>query len=186
MKIRNEEQDENKKPFAEVFRLQTEFQSRLADETLRYLRRLQGTAAPASPGTVVVPDKKFELTATAHPATVAEMELEIENLQRVHSTATPSLSPLVSTTGVTWFAECESKPLTLLIPPSSSGSLKLLLSIPETLPIGTYRGCLILYGFQHGALPVTIDVVSKKEEGKRKVKQQAPKNKKSSPGKKKQ
>ena len=50
MKISNKPDDDKNKPFAEIFRLQTEFQARLADETLRYLRRLQGSVAPASPG----------------------------------------------------------------------------------------------------------------------------------------
>ena len=44
--------------FGELMRLQTEFQARLAEETLRYLRRLQGAAAPAAPGTVVMPGRR--------------------------------------------------------------------------------------------------------------------------------
>ena len=65
MKISNKDTGEKEQPFAEMFRLQTEFQSRLADETLRYLRRLQGSAAPASPGTIVIPENNNELTASA-------------------------------------------------------------------------------------------------------------------------
>ena len=50
--------------FAEMFRLQAEFQSRLAEETLRYLRRLQGAVVPSAPGTVVVPAADSALEAS--------------------------------------------------------------------------------------------------------------------------
>src|SRR5262249_57752815 len=40
---------------AELLRLQAEFQAHLAEETLRYLRAVQATLAPRSPGTVVQP-----------------------------------------------------------------------------------------------------------------------------------
>ena len=36
-------------PLSDWLRLQSDFQARLADETLRYLRRLQGAVAPATP-----------------------------------------------------------------------------------------------------------------------------------------
>src|SRR2546426_1122881 len=49
------EQGDGGGTFSELLRLQTEFQTRLAEETLNYLRRVQGAAAPASPGTVLVP-----------------------------------------------------------------------------------------------------------------------------------
>jgi len=47
-------------PFSELLRLQSDFQARLTEETLRYLRRLQGTLGPTAPGTVVKPASAFD------------------------------------------------------------------------------------------------------------------------------
>ena len=158
MKISNKESDGKEQPFAEMFRLQTEFQSRLADETLRYLRRLQGSAAPASPGTIVIPENNNALVASAVQGGTASLEVEVENLQRVHSSATPALSPLVSSLGVTWFPDSEASPPSLLIPPDTSLPLKLLVAVPQDLPDGVYQGCVLLQGFQNGTVPVKIEV----------------------------
>jgi len=158
MKISNDPAEGRGQPFAELFRLQTEFQSRLADETLRYLRRLQGAAAPASPGTVMIPDGLTELKGAGVAGSPAELKLEVENLQRVHSTATPMLSPLVSASGITWFPESESTPVSLLLAPGATAELRLRVAIPLQLPAGAYRGCLMLHGFRDGALPVVIEV----------------------------
>ena len=70
-------------PFADLLRLQTEFQARLGEETIRYLRRLQGALGPASPGTIVLAEKT-PLAAEGVPGGRTELRLELENLQRVH------------------------------------------------------------------------------------------------------
>lgn len=158
MKISNDPEEERNRPFGELFRLQTEFQARLADETLRYLRRLQGAAAPASPGTVVIPDAGSELKSSGSAGASAELKLEIQNLQRVHCTANPMLSPLVSASGTTWFAESESTPVSLLVAPGATAQMQIRVPIPAQLPGGVYRGCLMLHGFRDGALPVVIEV----------------------------
>jgi len=164
MKISNDPAEEKGRPFAELFRLQTEFQARLADETLRYLRRLQGSAAPASPGTIMIPDGVSELKGLGVPGSSVELRLEIENLQRVHCTASPMLSLLVSASGVTWFPESESSPVSLLVAPAATAELRLRVAIPPRLQAGVYRGCLMLHGFCDGALPVAIEVGEPPEE----------------------
>ena len=87
---------EPKGPFAEFLRLQTEFYSRLAEETTRYFRRLQAAGAPAAPGTVLLPDGAVDLQTSGAPGASVELRLEVENRQRVHCTVMPLLSPLVS------------------------------------------------------------------------------------------
>jgi hypothetical protein len=168
MKISNDPAEEKNRPFTELFRLQTEFQARLADETLRYLRRLQGAAAPASPGTVMIPGGVSDLKGAGAPGSPVELKLEVENLQRVHCTASPTLSPLVSASGITWFPESESTPVTMLVAPGATAELRLRVAIPAQLPPGVYRGCLMLHGFRDGALPVVIEVgETPKEEPRR-------------------
>ncbi|MFN0103829.1 MAG: hypothetical protein ACKV2U_17315 [Bryobacteraceae bacterium] len=150
---------EKNQVFSELFRLQSEFQMRLADETLRYLRRLQGTAAPAAPGTVVIPMGTDELKASGQPGSTVEVKLDIENLQRVHSSATPMISPLASASGVTWHPEADFTPMSFVLPPDAVQELRIRIHIPEGLPAGWYRGCLTLHGFREGALPLMIEAV---------------------------
>lgn len=69
--------------FAELIRLQTEFQARLAEETLRYLRRLQGAVGPSVPGTVVLADATLQLNATGSPGQSVELRLEVERTASV-------------------------------------------------------------------------------------------------------
>lgn len=146
--------------FAEMFRLQAEFQSRLAEETLRYLRRLQGAVVPSAPGTVVVPAADSALEASGKPGTNAELSLEIENLQRVHCLVTPQLTPLVGGAGVTWFPAVESATASKLVAPSAVQEIRLTLAIPAELPSGDYRGALVLQGFRQNALSVVVHVGS--------------------------
>jgi hypothetical protein len=147
--------------FAELFRLQADFQARLAEETLRYLRRLQGAVVPASPGTVVEPGDGFELRAAGEPGGQVELALEVENLQRVHCMVTPQLSPLVSTTGVTWFPAAEPSTSSRLVAPGAVERIALSISMPANLPRAEYRGALLLQGFRHTSLPVVIDAGSR-------------------------
>jgi hypothetical protein len=144
--------------FAEMFRLQAEFQSRLAEETLRYLRRLQGAVVPSAPGTVVVPVADSALEASGTPGATAELSLEIENLQRVHCLVTPQLTPLVGESGVTWFPAVESATASKLIAPSAVQEIRLGFTIPAELPLGVYRGALVLQGFRQNALTVEVHV----------------------------
>jgi hypothetical protein len=143
---------------SEFLRLQTEFQARLAEETIAYLRRLQGAAAPASPGTVVMPDGDETLKGTAKPGGSAELELEVENRQRVHCMVTPALGQLVAPSGVTWMPSMQATPPSLLVAPEQVAGLSLAVAVPAELPPDTYRGMLVLQGFRQGGIPVAIAV----------------------------
>lgn len=143
--------------FADLLRLQTDFQARLADETLRYLRRLQGAAAPAVPGTVLMPDGEVELRGAGAPGTAVALGVEVENRQRVHCVVTPMLTPLVAASGVTWFPAAAPDPASTLLAPGESRELTIELPLPAELPPSLYRGALILQGFRDGGIPVAID-----------------------------
>jgi hypothetical protein len=145
-------------PLSELVRLQTEFQARLAEETISYLRRLQGAAAPASPGTVVMPDGDGTLQAATKPGGSAALELEIENRQRVHCMVTPALGQLVAASGVTWMPAAEATPPSLLVAPEQVATIALAVAVPPELPPDTYRGMLLLQGFRQGGIPVAIAV----------------------------
>ncbi len=156
MRVPNDPGQGSGQPWADLLRLQSEFQARLADETLRYLRRLQGALGPATPGTVVVPDPSLELKGAGLPGAALELTLEVENRQRVHCVVTPMLSPLVGEGGTTWFPEADVTPPSLLVAPGEAGSLLFRVKIPAELPLGTYRGTLLLHGFREGGLPVVL------------------------------
>jgi hypothetical protein len=143
---------------AEMFRLHSDFQARLAEETLRYLRRLQGAVVPSAPGTVVMPGDDVQLNGAGQPGGVAELAFEVENLQRVHCLVTPQLTPLVSSTGVTWFPAIEPANASRLVAPNAVERIALTLQIPEPLPNGEYRGALLLQGFRQNSLPVLVTV----------------------------
>jgi hypothetical protein len=144
-------------PFADLLRLQTEFQSRLGEETIRYVRRLQGAMGPASPGTVVLTDKSLEIAAQAEGNAVT-LHLELENLQRVHSVVTPQITPLVSDAGTTWFPSSDAAAAFRILPPGAVESFEIGLEVPGGKPSGTYRGALVLLGFRQGALPVRVEI----------------------------
>lgn len=146
--------------FAELFRLQSEFQARLAEETLRYLRRLQGAVVPAAPGTFVRPDGAAELRAAGAPGARVELALEVENLQRVHCMLAPQLTPLVSDAGVTWFPETEVGAASRLLAPGAVERVAVALAVPAELPPGEYRGALVLQGFRSSSLPVHVTVAA--------------------------
>jgi len=147
-------------PLSELVRLQTEFQARLAEETISYLRRLQGAAAPASPGTVVMPDGEGTLQATSQPGGTAALELEVENRQRVHCMVTPALGQLVAPSGVTWMPAVEATPPSSLVAPEQVVKLALAVAVPAELPPDTYRGMLVLQGFRQNGIPVAVTVES--------------------------
>jgi hypothetical protein len=159
VRIPNEPEGGAANVFSDLLRLQSEFHSRLAEETLRYFRRIQGSSVPAAPGTVMMPDGSIELRGAAASGAAINLEIEIENLQRVHCMAAPMLSPLVDQSGTTWFPACEYS-LPALVAPEEIALLKLQFPVPESLPAGVYRGALLLQGFRQGAVPVTITVTS--------------------------
>ena len=148
-------------PFADLLRLQTEFQSRLGEETIRYLRRLQGALGPAAPGTVVLAEPGHELGAVGTPGGTSELSVQLENLQRVHCVVSPQLTPLVGEDGTTWFPAADPGGSFRILAPGATDSLVLRLHVPETLPPGTYRGAVMLVGFRDGALPVAVKVVAR-------------------------
>jgi hypothetical protein len=157
MRVESDPPDEQRGPLSELLRLQSEFQARLADETLRYLRRLQGAFAPAAPGTVVRPDGDGELRAVGRPGQRVSLQLEAENRQRVHCLVTPMLTPLVARTGTTWFPAAEPSPAATLLAPGEVGTVTVELVLPPELPADVYKGAFVLQGFREGGVPVTID-----------------------------
>lgn len=145
-------------PFAELLRLQTDFHARLADETFRYLRRLHGTLAPGSPGTVVRPRDGLELDGAGAPGSRVTLGIDIENVQRVHCVVSPQLTPLVGRAGTTWFPATEPPQQTILVAPGRSEHVALHIPVPDGLPPDEYRGALLLQGFRDGAIAVRISV----------------------------
>lgn len=147
-------------PFADLLRLQTEFQSRLGEETIRYLRRLQGALGPAAPGTVVLAEAGRELNAVGSPGGTSELSVQLENLQRVHCVVAPQLTPLVGEDGTTWFPAADPGGTFRILTPGATDSLVLRLDVPAQLPPGTYRGAVMLVGFRDGAIPVAVKVTA--------------------------
>ena len=158
MRIDNDPGEGGGGAFADLLRLQADFQARLAEETLRYLRRLQGAAAPGVPGTVLVPDGEVELRGTGAPGGSVELRVEVENRQRVHCVVSPMLAPLVAASGVTWFPAANPDSASTLLPPGESRQLTIQVPLPPELPSDVYRGALILQGFRDGGIPVAIAV----------------------------
>ncbi len=145
--------------FADFLRLQAEFQSRLADETMRYLRRLQAAVGPWAPGTVVVPDPGGELHAAGVPGDSVALSLGIENHQEVHCVVTPALTPLMQASGAMWLPDAEPSPPSALLGPGHTTELRVTVALPADLPTGTWRGALLLHGFRGEGVPVRVEVV---------------------------
>lgn len=160
VRVSNEESSGLGGAFADLLRLQTEFQARLAEETLRYLRRLQGAGAPAAPGTVLSPAAGVVLEASGAAGSTVVLRLEIENRQRVHCVVTPLLAPLVDAAGTTWFPAAEPSPGSTLLAPGQARALEVAVTVPPELQPGTYRGALLLQGFRDGGVPVAIEVAA--------------------------
>jgi len=145
-------------PFDDLFRLQSDFQARLAEETVRYLRKLQGLVGPVVPGTIVMSEDAGAAGAEGVAGEQATLHLEVRNRQRVHSMVTPMLGPLVGVSGVTWYPEAECEPASLLLAPDEVKAVAVRVRMPRTLPAGIYRGALVLYGFRDGGVPVSVTV----------------------------
>jgi len=158
VRVPNETENETGNAFAELLRLQTEFQTKLVEDTLTHLRRLQGAAMPVAPTTVLKPGGVSELWASGTSGATVILNLELENRQRVHCVVSPVLSPLVETSGVTWFPAIE--PMTLLLAPEEIAPLSISMAVPGEIPVGVYRGALLLQGFRTAAIAVAIDVTN--------------------------
>lgn len=156
-------------PFEELLRLQSTFQQNLSQATMNYMRQLQGLVGPVTPGTVVqqVAGKGLELSVA--PAASATLELVIENRQRVHSMITPMLSPLVSDSGTTWFAEASFSPVTSLLATDETQQFDLSIVTPADIPSGVYRGAVLMYGCKDGVVPLVVTVTLSEAGRKRRV-----------------
>jgi hypothetical protein len=144
--------------FSELMRLQADFQTRLADETLRYLRAVQAAFLPRPPGTVTQPTVGMTLAATASPGTQAQFALEIENRQRVHTQVTPALTPLVADSGATWFPAAQVEPVSALLAHNDVVEFGFSLPVPVELASGTYRGSLLLQGFRDNGVAIVVEI----------------------------
>ena len=157
MRVGNDPEWEIKSPMAGLLKLQTEFYTRLTEETLKYLRHIQGASLPAIPGTVLLPREGLQLEASGAPGETVEIELEIENRQRVHCVVTPMLSPFIHTAGATWFPSAVHQ-ASLLLAPEQIDTLKIQLPLPSGIPYGVFRGALLLQGFRENGILVAITV----------------------------
>jgi hypothetical protein len=142
----------------EILRLQTEFQGRMVDETLRYLRRVQGMFEPHSPGTVLRPDTPDTLAVTVPLGGRASVQLDVENRQRVHTALAAVLTPLVGDDGTTWFVDADARPAFRLLAPAEQARVTVRLRVPEDVPPGLYRGLVTLRGLHPAGVPLEVTV----------------------------
>jgi hypothetical protein len=145
-------------PARDLMRLQVDFHARLAEETTRYLRRLQAMLSPAAPGTVVRSDGAECLGAAGRPGDTVTLRVDVENRQASHCMVTPMLSVLADDGGTTWFPDADLVPASALLAPNEKRVLEVHLPLPEDVPPGSFRGVLILLGFRASGIPVLIDV----------------------------
>lgn len=142
----------------EILRLQGEFQTRMVDETLRYLRRVQGMFEPHAPGTVLRPDSPATLSGTAPVGGAVQVRLDVENRQRVHTALAAVLTPLVADDGTTWFADADVRPAFRLLAPAEEASVSIEVPVPDDVPPGTYRGLVTLRGLTPTGVPLEVVV----------------------------
>ncbi len=157
MQINNEAEGQDSL-LTDLMALQAEYTARLSAETMKYLRQLQGMAAPATPQTVVQPDAERLLTASAAPGDAATVELEIENKQRLHAVVSASITALVADSGVTWLPLPDIDPPMLIVAPDETGSLNMTIPIPAEVPPAIYRGAVVMPGFIAGGVPLELTV----------------------------
>lgn len=128
------------------------------EETTRYLRRLQGVFEPRAPGTVLLPGAETLVSAPSAAGGTVELNVEVENRQRVHTMVTPSVTPLVESNGTTFFPAAEFSPPSRLLAPGEVTMLTLRIPLPAELTPGIYRGMLVLQGFREGGVPLAVEV----------------------------
>lgn len=145
-------------PFEELVKLQNSFQQSLSQATMNYLRQLQGLVGPVTPGTVVQQVDGTTLELKLAPGGQTKADVKVENRQRVHSMVTPMLTPLVSDAGATWFAQAGFMPPTALLATDEHLSFSLDLSAPKDIPVGVYRGAVLIYGCTEGVVPLVVTV----------------------------
>lgn len=145
-------------PFEELVKLQSAFQQSLSQATMNYLRQLQGIVGPVTPGTVVQQVDGATIELTLKPGAQAKAKVHVENRQRVHSMVTPMITPLVSDTGATWFAQTGFTPPTALLATDETMDFALDLSAPKEMPVGVYRGAVMIYGCTDGVVPLEVTV----------------------------
>ena len=145
-------------PFEELIKLQNSFQESLSQATMNYLRQLQGLVGPVTPGTVVQSVKGGGITLKLAPGAKGEASVNVENRQRVHSLITPMLTPLVSDSGATWFVEAAFTPPTALLATDDTIDIALSLTAPKDVPLGVYRGAVLIYGCADGVIPFEVTV----------------------------
>ena len=158
MRVSNEPDEDKGGAWSELIRLQSDFYSRLTEETLRYLRRLQGASMPVSPGTVVLPDPNTSLAGAGKPGDTIRLTIEVENRQRVHCMVTPMLSPLVHTAGATWFPGVRFERPSVLIPPDQVETIAIEIAVPAEIPKGMFRGMLLLQGLRDNTIPIALEI----------------------------
>ncbi len=159
MHISNDSADEDP-GWSGLIRLQSEYQARMTEETLRYLRSLQSAFSPRQPGTVVRSSGE-RLSGTGRPGGTVTFDVTIDNRQRVHTPVTPAVTPLVGDGGTTWYPAATLEPVATLLAPDSARDLSVALPLPDDLPADTYRGSLILHGFRPEGVPIEITVTDK-------------------------
>ena len=161
MRVGNDPEWDSKSPMAGLLKLQTEFYARLTEETLKYLRHVQAASLPSTPGTVLLPREGLQLETSGAPGDTVELQLEIENRQRVHCVVTPMLSPFVHASGATWFPSAVHQ-TSLLLAPEQIDTIKMQLPLPAGIPDGVFRGALLLQGFRENAILVAITITPAK------------------------
>ncbi len=145
-------------PFEELMKLQSAFQQSLSQATMQYLRQLQGIVGPVTPGTVVQQVEGATIDLKLRPGGQAKANVTVENRQRVHSMVTPMITPLVSDTGATWFAQTSFTPPTALLATDEVTDFALVLDAPSDMPVGIYRGAVLIYGCSDGVVPLEVTV----------------------------
>lgn len=158
MHVANDPQEPQAGPFADLLRLQSQFQMRMTEETMRYLRAVQAALAPVAPTSVIAAAPGETLRASGAPGERVELSLEVENTQAAHVTATAALTAMVEQGGTTWFPTAEPDPPLLLVAPGQTAELVVTVALPAELAPGEYRGAMLLQGFRHDGLPVVVTV----------------------------
>ncbi|WP_300062700.1 hypothetical protein [uncultured Roseobacter sp.] len=156
-------------PFEELMKLQSAFQQSLSQATMQYLRQLQGIVGPVTPGTVVQQADGAGVDLKLRPGGQAKATVNVENRQRVHSMVTPMITPLVSDTGATWFAQTAFSPPTALLATDEVLAFGLVLDAPKDMPLGVYRGAVLIYGCSEGVVPLEVTVAKQAAAAKRKA-----------------
>lgn len=156
MRISNDESTGDS-GWTELVRLQSEYQSRLAEETLRYLRGVQAAFSPRAPGTVVQATGA-RLRVVGAPSGHVDVEVSVENRQRVYTTVAPAITSMTNDDGWTWYPKAEARPVAMLLAPDEVAAVSIRVQLPTELSPGVFRGSLILQGFVREPIPLEIVV----------------------------